>query len=75
MKEEDILGQSLVIVVSLCFSLGPSLTPPNERRSYINMPLFVIQCNLKPATMRGVKSYAMLLCVSGCHCILPHTMR
>jgi hypothetical protein len=22
------------------------------------------QCNLKPATMRGVKSYAMLLCVS-----------
>jgi len=35
MKEEDILGKTIIVV-----------------------------CNLKPVTMRGVKSYAMLLCAS-----------
>jgi aminoacyl tRNA synthase complex-interacting multifunctional protein 1 len=54
MKEEDILGQSLVIVVRL-----------SGLRVIVKVfiALITLQCNLKPATMRGVKSYAMLLCV------------
>jgi len=57
MKEEDILGQSLVIVVRY-----------SARDSRVIVKVLTVfsvpQCNLKPATMRGVKSYAMLLCVS-----------
>lgn len=55
MKEEDILGQSLVIVVGTPFRLSFKHWPV--------LMLHQLQCNLKPATMRGVKSYAMLLCV------------
>ena len=53
MTEDEIRGATVIVIV--CFSSMLSDRPRS--------PSFV-QCNLKPAAMRGVKSFAMLLCAS-----------
>ena len=51
MTEDEIRGATIIVIVRSAsqFKLAGQADP---------------QCNLKPVTMRGVKSYAMLLCAS-----------
>jgi len=51
MTEDEIRGATIIVIVrQLSYHMLAGKADP--------------QCNLKPVTMRGVKSYAMLLCAS-----------